>query len=51
MTEACIYLEIVDDGIAEDTEVLTISVIATGLDKVADPQNTTVYILDNDGML
>ena len=46
--EACFLFEAVDDAIAEDTEVLTASVTAAGLDEVV--QNTTiVYILDNDG--
>ena len=48
--DACFLFEAVDDRIAEDTEVLTVSITAAGLDEVVQ-NTTTVYILDNDGML
>lgn len=48
MMEACFLFEAVDDGIAEDTEVVTASITAAGLDEVVQ-NTTTVYIIDNDG--
>ena len=53
-TRKCINVTIVNDAIAEDTEFFTAHLGRTdGLDPriTLDPDNATVYINDNDGML